>query len=82
MIQIPLKVGHHRPASETPISGVPMMAQHGANDGWLGSFMIYQGIWTSIIIDKKPYIFVIFQVGGGYPDPMPPSGHVSELLKL
>ena len=31
-IQIPLKVGHHRPASETPFkwrfTGGPMMAQH------------------------------------------------------
>ena len=30
--QIPLKSGHHRPASETPFkwrfAGVPMMAQH------------------------------------------------------
>ena len=32
---------------------------------WLGSFLIYQGIWTSIA--KKPYIFVIFQVGSGPP---------------
>ena len=31
-IQVPLKAGHHRPASETPFKwrfvGVPMMAQH------------------------------------------------------
>ena len=26
--QIPLKSDHHRPASETPFAGVPMMAQH------------------------------------------------------
>ena len=36
--------------------------------------MIFQGIWTSIA--KKPYIFVIFQGGGGAgaqgPDPVPP----------
>ena len=30
---------------------------------WLGSFVIFQGIRTSIA--KKPYIFVIFQGGGG-----------------
>ena len=36
-----------------------MMAQ-------LGSFVIFQGIRTSIA--KKPYIFVIF-LGGGPPDP-------------
>ena len=44
--------GHHRPASETPFkwrfAGVPMMAQH----CWLGSFVIFQGIWTSIA--KQP----------------------------
>ena len=33
------------------------------NAGWLGSFVIFQGIQTSIA--KKPYIFVIFQGGGG-----------------
>ena len=37
-----------------------MMAQH---ECCLGSFMIFQGIRTSIA--KKPYIFVIFQWGGG-----------------
>ena len=31
--------------------------------------MIFQGIWTSIA--KKPYIFVIFQGGGGL-DPLSP----------
>ena len=36
---------------------------------WLGIFLIFQGIGTSIA--KKPYIFVIFQGG---PDPGPPSG--------
>ena len=30
---------------------------------WLGSFEIFQVIWTSIT--NKPYIFVIFQGGGG-----------------
>ena len=28
-----------------------------------GSFVIFQGIWTSIA--KKPYSFAIFQGGGG-----------------
>ena len=39
-LEIPLKAGHHRPASETPFKC------------WLGSFVIFQGIWTSIA--KKP----------------------------
>ena len=38
---------------------------------FLGSFMIFQGIWTSIAM--KPNIFVIFQGGGGGgPDPWSP----------
>ena len=41
-----------------------------ADDAWLGSFMIFQGILTSIA--KKPCIFfAFFRVGGG-PDPLPP----------
>ena len=34
---------------------------------WLGSFVIFQGIWTSIA--KKPFIFVIFQRGSRPPVP-------------
>ena len=32
--------------------------------------MIFQGMWTSIV--KKPFIFVIFQGGGGSGPPAPP----------
>ena len=54
-VQIALKAGHHRPASETPfkwrLAGGPMMTNI---ECWLGSFVILQGIRTSIA--KKPYI--------------------------
>ena len=40
-----------------------------AIESWLGSFVIFQGIRTSIA--KKPYIFVIF-FGEGGPDPLSP----------
>ena len=36
----------------------------------LGSFVIFQGIWTKIA--KNPYIVVIFQGGPDPPDPSPP----------
>ena len=36
----------------------------------LGSFVIFKGIQTSFA--KKPYIFVIFQGGGGSGSPVPP----------
>ena len=54
-IQIPLRAGHHRPASETPFKCC------------LGSFVIFQGIRTSIA--EEPYIFVIFQGVSVHPDP-------------
>ena len=64
-IQKPLKVGQHRPACKMPFKwcfpGVPMMAQH--IECWLGSFVIFQGIRTSIA--KNSYIFVFVQAGGG-----------------
>ena len=67
-IQISLKVDHHQLTSKTPfkwrLAGRPMMAQHQC---WLGSFVNFQGIRTSIA--KKHYIFVIFQ---GCPDPLSP----------
>ena len=56
-----LQAGNYRPAIEF----------------WLGRFVIFQGIWTSI--SKKPHIFVIFQEWGG-PDPWPrPSGSTHEV---
>ena len=39
---------------------------------WLGSFVIFQGIQTSII--KKPFTSVIFQGGGWSRPPAPPLG--------
>ena len=49
MIQIPLKAGHHQPASETPFkwrfAGGPMMVHI---ECWPGSFVIFQRIWSSI----------------------------------
>ena len=47
---------------------------------WLGSFVVFQGILTSIT--KKPYIFVIFQEESGPPVPPPPSGSPHALLLL
>ena len=44
---------------------------------WLVSFVVLQGIRTNIA--KKPYIFVIFQRGGGGPDPCPPSGSANAI---
>ena len=37
---------------------------------WLGSFVIFQGIWTSIA--KIPYFFFYFSGGGGGQDPLYP----------
>ena len=44
-IQKVLKARHHRPASETPFR---WRADDGPTLNWLGSFVIFQGIWTSI----------------------------------
>ena len=51
-----------------------MMARHVMLAWYMCSFEIFYGIWTSI--DKKNYIFVIFQGG---PDPLsPPSGSAQD----
>ena len=44
-----------------------IMAHHSNIECWLGSFVIFKVIRTSIA--KKPYSFVIFRGGGGGPDP-------------
>ena len=55
-----------------------------ADDGptLIGSFVIFQGIRTSIA--KKPYIFVIFQGGSGPPVPPPLDPHLKleDLLRF
>ena len=68
---MPLKMDHHRHISETPLkwrfAGVSMATI----ECWLGSFVIFRG---SGLIARKPYIFVIFQGGGGVRTHCPPSG--------
>ena len=64
-IQIPLKTGHQGPTSEMPLNGVTLACRWWPNiENWLGSFVIFQGIWTSIA--KKPYILWFFD-GWGVP---------------
>ena len=72
-IKIALKEGHHRPAGERHLNGVSLAGRRWPNiECWLGSFVISQGIWSSIA--KKAFIFVIFSGAGGVgPDPLPPS---------
>ena len=70
-IQIPLKSGHHWPASETQFKWCWTLN---------GTFVIFQGIRTSIA--KKPYTFVIFQGGGSGPSVPPHSGSAHGLKRL
>ena len=62
-----LKVGHHSPASETPLkwrfTGVAIMAPI---EYWLGSFVIFRG--SGSILLGNP-IFLCFFQGGGPPVP-------------
>ena len=59
-------MGHHRSTSETPFEWRQMAFRWRAADPSLNARMItvnFQGIRTRIA--EKPYIFVIFQRGGG-----------------
>ena len=73
-MRLSLKVGHYWPASKTPFKwhfpDGPMMAQLGNIECWLGSFVIFQEILTSIA--KEPFSFVIFQWVRGVQTPVPP----------
>ena len=77
-ILVPLKADHHRPARETPLNGVSLAGRWWPSiECWLGSFVIFQGIWTTIA--KEPYSFVIVQEGGGGSGlPVTPSGSKHE----
>ena len=65
------KKDHHRPANETPLNGVSLACRWWPIiECWLGSFVFFQGIRTSIA--KKHYIFYDFSGGGGAGPPAPP----------
>ena len=68
-IQISLKTGHHRPASETPLNGVSLACRWWPNvECWLGSF---ENSWGSgPVLLRNSIFFFIFQRGG--PDPLSP----------
>ena len=72
-ILIPLKTGHHQPASETPLkwhfAGGPMMTQH-------CSFAIFQGMDLSYqYCSRNPialWFFFFLGTGSGPPSPLDP----------
>ena len=62
-IQISLKAGHHRPASETPLNGVSLACRWWPNvECWLGSF---ENSWGSGPVLLRNSIFLWFFGGGG-----------------
>ena len=59
------------PPAKRHINGVSLAGRWWPNtECWLVSFVVLQGIRTNIA--KKPYVFVIFQGGGGSGPPVPP----------
>ena len=59
------------PPAKRHCNGVSLAGQRWPNiKCWLGSFVIFQGIRTSIA--QKPLFFVILQEGGGGGSPVPP----------
>ena len=73
-IQISLKAGHHRPASEAPLNGISLACRCWPNvECWLVSFENFRG--SGSVLLRNPY-FCDFPVGGGGfgggPDPPVP----------
>ena len=76
-IQIPLKAGHHRPASETPSNGVSQTARYWPNIGcWLGSFLIYRG--SGPVLLSNPIDCAFSRGGVQTPCPLSESAHGKE----
>ena len=68
MILIPLKAGHHGPASEMPLNGVLLVCLLWPNiECWLGSF--------TILRESRPVLLknLIFCDFPGGPDPLSPT---------
>ena len=58
------------PSTKRHLNGVSLACQWFHNiECWLGSFVIFQGIRTSI--GKKPYMFFFIFHGGGFGPPVP-----------
>ena len=71
-IQISLKAGHHRPASETPLNGVSLACRWWPNvECWLGNFENFRGSGPVLLLLRNS-IFLWFFRGGGGPDPLSP----------
>ena len=68
------------PPAKRHLNGVLLAARWWPNiECWLSSFVDLHGIRTSIA--KKPYIFVIFQGGGGpYPLSPPLDPHLTKII--
>ena len=68
-IQISLKAGHHRPASEAPSNGVSLACRWWPNvECWLGSFENFRGS-GSVLLRKSTFVW--FSRGGGSGPPVP-----------
>ena len=71
-IQISLKAGHHRPASETPLNGISLACRWWPNvECWPGRFDNFRGSGPVLLRNS---IFLWFSGGGGVRTPCPPSG--------
>ena len=69
-IQISLKAGHHRPASETPLNGVLLACRWWPNvECWLGSFENFKRSGPVLLRNS---IFLLFFRRGRGPDPLSP----------
>ena len=69
------------PPAKRHLNGVSLAGQCWPNiECWLGSFVLGQGIRTSIA--KKPFIFAIFQGGGSGPPVPPLDMHIFMLIKM
>ena len=72
---------HHGPPAKRHLNGVSLAGQLWPNiECWFGSFVIFQGILTSIV--KKPYIFVIFSEGVKTSCPQSGSAHENHDYKV
>ena len=75
-IQIPLKAGQYRPASETPfkwrLAGGSMMAQHSILNARLKDLLFFRG--SGPVLLRNP-IFLSFSRGSGPPVPASGSSH-------
>ena len=76
-----LKLGHHRPASETPLNDILLACSWRPNlECWLGSFVIFKE-FAPVLLWNPIFLWLFREWGSGIPSPPSNSAHWCQFVQ-